>query len=491
MLLSVFVLYRSCVYYILKLSIFYSFTLSIELLWPVNRYKEHKLKIFELSLFIFRRDLRLQDNTGLIEALSQSKQVIPCFIFDERQLQEKNPYFSQKAFQFMLESLLDLKRELEKLQATLYFFNGVAEKVVDQLFHLLPIDAVFFNRDYTPFSLLRDSAIADIARKRDRKCLIYADTLLHEPEEIKKSNGLPYTVYTPFKKQSMCLNVSLPKTCYRRNFYSQPIHIATTPPIPCIWEKKLLAGGRQEAKYLFKNYHHLLDYDKTRDFPAKEACSHLSAHHKFGTVSIRESFNFFRNMVQNQVLIYELYWRDFFTHIAFHFPHVFESPFHRKFSDIRWVNNKEQFQLWCEGKTGFPIVDAGMRELNQTGFMHNRVRMITSSFLVKDLLIDWRLGEQYFSKTLIDYDPAVNNGNWQWVASTGCDAQPYFRIFNPWLQQKKFDDAGEYVKKWIPELKNVPSTYLYHSEKLSTLSINYPKPMVDHAIQSKLAKALY
>lgn len=434
-------------------------------------------------MFIFRRDLRINDNSGLIAACKESDFVIPCFIFDDRQT-KNNDYFSEKAFQFMLNSLADLQKAFEKRGGNLYFFKGISEIVVENLIATLPVDAIYFNRDYTPFSTSRDNAIRGICDNAGRKCFAYADALLHEPEEIAKSNGAPYTIYTPFMKKSRQVLVLKPRACNYSNFYIQPI--------PC--SKKIMfnaSGGRSDGKTVLNKVAEIMNYDDYRNFPAKNATTHLSAHHKFGTISIRESYKVMLESSQ-QVLINELYWRDFFTHIGFHFPNVFSESFNPKYRAINWCNRDDDFKKWREGKTGFPIVDAGMRELNQTGIMQNRVRMITASFLVKDLHIDWRWGERYFAQHLIDYDPAVNNGNWQWVASTGCDAQPYFRIFNPWLQQKRFDAEALYIKHWIPELKNIPATLLHSPEKMILHnSVGYPKPMVDHAVASKMAKTLF
>ena len=452
-------------------------------------------KRFKLSLFIFRRDLRLQDNTALMAALNESEQVIPCFIFDDRQI-KKNEYFSSKAFRFMLESLQDLKIQIEKKNGHFYFFHGQAEKVIFDLFLKLPIDAVYFNRDYTPFSINRDNAIKKVIEKNKRKVFIFSDALLNEPEEVKKSDGSPYTIFTPFMRKSRELFVSKRRVNNQKNYYTKLIDtdncFLPNQFLENYSEINIYQGGCSNGKILLKNIVNLKNYSKNRDFPYKDATSHLSAHHKFGTISIRETYDSYKNAFDDSVFINELYWRDFFTHIAFHFPRVLGESFNAKFHDIQWSNRFDHFDAWCNGTTGFPIVDAGMRELNQTGLMHNRVRMIAASFLVKDLHIDWRWGEKYFARHLIDYDPAVNNGNWQWAASTGCDAQPYFRIFNPWLQQKRFDTDAEYIKKWVPELKHVPSKDINDPKKLLSYQIKqYPNPIVDHSIENKIAKLMY
>ncbi len=252
-----------------------------------------------------------------------------------------------------------------------------------------------------------------------------------------------------------------------------------------------MQGGRRQALAIFDALENLKEYQNRRDYPALASTSLLSAHLKFGTVSIREAFYAVQCALGvDHPLLRQFYWRDFFTHIAYHFPEVFGHAFVRKYDALPWRNDQARFYTWAEGRTGFPIVDAGMRELNQTGYMHNRVRMITASFLVKDLHISWRWGERYFAQHLVDYDPCVNNGNWQWAASTGCDAQPYFRIFNPWLQQQKFDADCEYIYRWIPELRPFPPEVIHRWDK-KFAACDYPKPIVDHRFESEKAKEMF
>ncbi|MBW3019977.1 DNA photolyase family protein, partial [Candidatus Woesearchaeota archaeon] len=410
-----------------------------------------------LSLFIFHRDLRLDDNTSLIEALKNSEKVIPCFIFDERQV-NKNPYKSNNCLQFMLNSLKDLNDELKKKKSKLYIFHGLTEDVVDKIIKDKKIDAIYSNKDYTPFARKRDETIKKICEKNSIDFVQLDDALINPPGSVLKDDGTPYTVYTPFLRKARQIDVKKPVKNNLSNYYTQKISNEESSKIfdkiLTVNNKNiLLNGGIKEAKELLKKSKSLDYYDNNRNFPRLDYTSHLSSHNKFGTISIREIYSSFKDNFQ-EVLINELYWRDFFTHIIYHFPNVLDGAFKNKYNKIKWDNDKKLFQKWCEGKTGFPIVDAGMRELNTTGYMHNRVRMIVASFLVKDLHINWQWGEKYFAQNLIDYDPAVNNGNWQWAASTGCDAQPYFRIFNPWSQQEKFDRDCEYIKKWVPELKD-------------------------------------
>lgn len=453
-------------------------------------------KIYPLSLHIFRRDLRLYDNTALIESLRSSKEVIPCFIFDTRQI-ENNVYKSNNCIQFMAQSLYELDSELKKKNSKLYLFYGIAEDIISNLLHSLNIKAVFINRDYTPFSRQRDLRIEKSCHELSVDFHTYADTLMHEPEELMKPNGQPYTIFTPFFKKALQLRVKQPKNNLYNNYYQKPILFEDK-----ITLKKLLSinnqaiylkGGRTEAISYLKKIKYLRDYQEIRNFPAIHGTTGLSAHNKFGTLSIREVYDeIIKIFGEEHGLIKELYWRDFFTHIAFHQPHVFGESFYKKYDALRWSENQKHFNAWCEGQTGFPIVDAGMRELNTTGYMHNRVRMIVASFLTKDLHIDWRWGEKYFAQKLIDYDPAVNNGNWQWAASTGCDAQPYFRIFNPWLQQQKFDKDCIYIKKWVPELASIEPKIIHNLIKLKApVSTDYTQAIVNHATESQKSKIMY
>ncbi|MBN2610467.1 MAG: deoxyribodipyrimidine photo-lyase [Bacteroidales bacterium] len=450
----------------------------------------------KLSLHIFRRDLRLEDNTALINALKSSEKVIPCFIFDDRQVND-NPYFSENAFRFMTESLADLSQQLQKAGGRLYFFRGITHDIVEQLIIQMGIDAVFINRDYTPFSIKRDDAIMQACLKHGVQLKKYADALLNEPEQVLKDDGSPYVVFTPFFKKSGQLEVCLPQKITRKNFFTEEI----TFELPAFGLKEItppsdknifLKGGRAEALKLLERLPELNDYHAERDIPSLPGTSFLSPHNKFGTVSIREVYHsIIRYHGFNHTLINELYWRDFFTHIAYHFPRIFGHAFHKKYDKLEWDDNQDKFMAWCEGRTGFPIVDAGMRQLNTTGWMHNRIRMITSGFLIKDLHIDWRKGEKYFAQKLIDYDPSVNNGNWQWAASTGCDAQPYFRIFNPWVQQKRYDPECKYIRQWVPELSSLSNKTIHNWDVLATKDIGYPAPAVDHKTASAFAKASY
>ncbi len=444
------------------------------------------------SVFIFRRDLRLQDNTGLNEALRLSKQVLPCFIFDPRQI-EPHPYQSKSALQFMLQCLTDLQQQLKALGAELGLYQALPLQVISQLVRQQAIQAVFINRDYTPFSRQRDDELATLCKELGISLYILNDSLLTEPEQALKNDQTPYKVFTAFYKNARQFPIPLPHVLYSQSFLLPQTSSNIKDLGLSLTEIKanVLQGGRNQALAMLATLSHQADYQNMRDYPALDSTSKLSAHLKFGTCSVREAYYAIVEVLGSEhPLLRQLYWRDFFTHIAYHFPQVFGRAFIDKFANLPWDNNRVYFQAWAEGKTGFPIVDAGMRELNETGFMHNRVRMIAASFLVKDLHVSWRWGERYFAQHLIDYDPCVNNGNWQWAASTGCDAQPYFRIFNPWLQQQKFDADCKYIYHWLPELKGF-STKTIHQWYKKHQPCNYPTPIIDHAYESQLSKARY
>lgn len=452
-------------------------------------------KPFARSLFIFRRDLRLEDNTALNLALEQSDQVIPCFIFDPRQI-TPHPYQSLPALHCMSTSLEELNEALHKKGSQLHLVMGKAEEVVEEVINAGRVQAVFFNNDYTPFSRLRDEAIKRICSFLNTTCISAHDSLLTPPDQSIKDDGDPYTIFTPYFKKNSVTKPAKPKRLSEGRFITVNLPLAVSKQFMEELKYKnahqlFRKGGRKEALNLIETKLPLLtDYAVARDIPTQEKTSGLSVHHKFGTCSIREVYHAaLSTLGKDSPFIKELYWRDFFTQICFQFPHVLHGAFHRRYDTIQWSDNEENFQKWCRGETGFPIVDAGMRQLNETGFMHNRVRMIVASFLTKDLHINWRWGERYFAQKLLDYDPAVNNGSWQWAASTGCDAQPYFRIFNPWLQQEKFDSECFYIKKWVPELKHLSSKQI-HNLKNET-GLGYPIPMVDHGKQKDIAIQMF
>jgi deoxyribodipyrimidine photo-lyase len=316
---------------------------------------------------------------------------------------------------------------------------------------------------------------------------------LHEPGNILKDNGKPYTIFSHFLRKARSTPVRPVNAARVENLSNIIVASENRELFDCELpdqNARSVRGGRSQSFETLDNLHQFADYETEREYPAKSATTRLSAHNKFGTCSIREVYHSIVDQLgAEHQLIVELFWRDFYSHIAFFFPHVFRGSFHHKFDALAWDATTQKFDAWRTGRTGFPVVDAGMRELNATGFMHNRVRMIVASFLIKDLHIDWRWEERYFAQNLVDYDRAVNNGNWQWCASTGCDAQPYFRIFNPWLQQRRYDPHCTYIKSWVPELRDIAPAPLHSPEKLNEAAIaGYPAPIVDHAIESERAK---
>ncbi|MEQ1637470.1 MAG: deoxyribodipyrimidine photo-lyase [Methylococcales bacterium] len=443
---------------------------------------------YAVSLYLFRRDLRLNDNTALNAALSLSKQVLPGFIFDPQQIQP-HPYQSKPGLQFMLQSLSDLQQQLQALGSNLAIYNATPEAVLRTVVKQHTVQAVFINRDYTPFSRKRDYSLWQVCQELDITLHVLPDYLLTEPEQALKPDKTPYKVFTAFYNNARRLGVPLPQSLIAERFLT----VDTGLSVAQFGDNsiKTAPGGRTQALTILDNLTDYTDYLQTRDFPALNATTLLSAHLKFGTCSVREIYYaIFTQLGSEHPLLRQLYWRDFFTHTAYHFPEVFGRAFLPKFEHLHWDNDRAYFQAWADGKTGFPIVDAGMRELNTTGFMHNRVRMIVASFLVKDLHISWRWGERYFAQHLVDYDPCVNNGNWQWAASTGCDAQPYFRIFNPWLQQQKFDPECRYIYQWLPELKDVPVKTIQQWDK-KHYTCAYPAPVIDHAHETAITKARY
>ena len=441
---------------------------------------------FENSLFIFRRDLRLEDNTGLFTALKNSKTVIPIFIYDDFFF--NNFKDSNLRWNFLNDSLLDLNTQLSKRGSMLQVTKGNPKNVIKKIIKNYNIESVFLNADISFYSKKRDSEILQICKESNVEFQSHMDFLLHNPTLIKTNLGKPYTIYSQFYKKARTFPVRKISKNTFKNFYPQKIlnssvFTAKNPKKPI--------GGRKLALAILKTLDKFKAYDGIRDYPSNFT-TRLSAHIKFGTLSIREIHNSIqKNLGSSHTLMRQIYWREFFNYVCFHFPFSTKKSFKKKYQKFPWIESKAFFDAWCCGKTGFPIVDAGMRELNKTGFMHNRVRMIVGSFLTKDLHIDWKQGEKYFAKKLIDYDPAVNSGNWQWVASTGCDSVPYFRIFNPWVQQEKFDKDCIYIKKWIPELESFPPKIIHNLWKDFPETLNYTHPIVDHKTESQKTKDLF
>ncbi len=429
-------------------------------------------------LHLFSRNLRLYDNLSLNAALESGHTVVPCFIFTEAM--HMHPF----SYQFIADSLRDLEQEITKQGGRLHIFKGDPVVVLTGLLKRFSCRDVYVQKDYTP-------DFQEFCMRLAEACTIHAidNHLIVPPEDNLKSDGSPYRVFTPFLRSAREKDVRPPQHMHRGKWYTGDIS-GTSPISDAISHgEACCAGGRKSGLEVLSSLNQITSYADTRDYPFVPT-SRLSPHSAWGTLSIREIvFEAASMMGIHSVFIDELYWRDFWFHIANHFPHVFTNSFISKYDKLPWSHDEELFSAWCTGHTGFPIVDAGMRELNQTGFMHNRVRMITASFLTKDLHISWRQGEQYFASRLIDWDPCVNNGNWQWAASTGCDAQPFFRIFNPWSQQKKFDSETRYIKQWVPELTSYSSKEI-HDHGVRHLP-HYPQPIVDHSQERVVALSHY
>jgi deoxyribodipyrimidine photo-lyase len=421
----------------------------------------------QVAVFWFRRDLRLDDNLGLFRALESQFPVIPLFIFDEDILD--NLPKKDARVNFIHESLSKINIELKEIECSLLVKKGKTAAVWESLIQEFDIQEVFFNKDYEPYAIKRDLAICNLLETNHIKSFSFKDQVIFEEMEITKADGLTYTVYTPYKNKwlekykSMAPLQEMDASILFSNFYKSNFSFPTLEQIG--FEESAIKVVPHNLKFV-GNYH------ETRDFPALDTTSYLSPHLRFGTVSIRKLVNWAFH--KNDVFLSELIWREFFMQILFSFPKVVSNNFKSSYDGIQWLNKEEDFKRWCSGTTGYPMVDAGMRQLNETGYMHNRVRMVVASFLCKHLLINWQWGEAYFAQKLLDYELSANVGNWQWAAGTGCDAAPYFRVFNPEIQLKKFDEKGIYIRKWIKEF-----------------DLGYGKPMVDHAFARDRAIATY
>jgi deoxyribodipyrimidine photo-lyase len=398
----------------------------------------------ETTLFWFRRDLRLADNAGLYQALKNNKDVAVVFIFDTTiltQLEDKH----DPRVEFIYQSIKILKEELERIGSSIMVWIGNPV----ELFKTIKVKAVYCNHDYDPNAIARDNQVKDMVEANRGAFHSYKDHVVFEKNEVVKDDGDHYTVFTPYSKKWKAKLKSSPVKAYPSEKYLGNLQSVDPFYFPSLAEIGFKETGRHfpECKISTKI---IEDYHRTRDFPAQAGTTRLSVHLRFGTVSIRKLALLATQ--KNETWLNELIWRDFYHMILWHAPQVEVKCFKPNYENIPWRNKEDEFRLWCEGKTGYPLVDAGMRELNATGFMHNRARMVTASFLTKHLLIDWRWGEAYFAKKLMDYDLAANNGGWQWAAGCGCDAVPYFRVFNPLLQAKKFDPDELYIHKWVPEI---------------------------------------
>ena len=417
-----------------------------------------------ISIFWFRRDLRLHDNTALNQALKSGKPVLTIFIFDNEIIEGLAEDDSR--LNFIYSNLSSLNNKLKAYGSSLKVFKGQVTDVWKSLLRDYDVSGVYINRDYEPYARERDLRLEKLLKSNDISLKTFKDHVIFEPDEVLKDDGMPYTVFTPYKKKwlktydRVTTNDLENSAAFYKAIYDFPtkysLGIKDTDVCVPVYDLDVISS-----------------YADFRDYPAVKGTTRLGPYLRFGVLSIRSLL--LMKGEESETFTSEIIWREFFIQILYHFPHVVTRNFKSKYDRVKWINNIREFELWKKGMTGYPIVDAGMRELNETGYMHNRVRMLTAGFLCKHLLIDWRWGEAYFASKLIDYELASNNGNWQWAAGTGCDAAPYFRIFNPMTQAKKFDTQLEYINTWIPELN----------------TFAYPKPIVVHEMARERALNAY
>lgn len=422
----------------------------------------------ELAIFWFRRDLRLKDNTGLYHALTSGMPVLLLFIFDDNvisDLPDDDPRVS-----FIYDNLEKIHSSVSERGSSILALKGNPKQIWQYLISHLKIKSVSWNTDYETYAIKRDGEVTDILNKNGIETYNYKDQVIFEKDEVTKDDSSPYTIFTPFSKKWLNkLELSgIPCECRSEKHLNKLAKISVDfPPIDSFGFK---GSDIKPGEFIPEN---IEDYDKHRDYPYLDATTHAGPHLRFGTISIRHLVE--TALSVNKTYLNELIWREFFMQILYHYPAVVTGSFKRKYDNIEWLNDRNLFDKWCRGNTGYPIVDAGMRQLNATGYMHNRVRMVTASFLCKHLLTDWRWGEKYFADKLLDYELSSNNGNWQWAAGTGCDAAPWFRVFNPFQQAKKFDKDNSYIKKWVPEFN----------------SPDYHTPVVGHSVARKKAIETY
>ncbi len=424
------------------------------------------MKKDKVSVFWFRRDLRIEDNHGLFKALKSNFPVLPIFIFDTHIIQELKP--DDARVSFIYERITHLHQYLKTKLSGIFCLKDTPENAWKKILNTYEVKEVFFNEDYEPYAINRDKNIKKLLTDAGVSVHVFKDQVIFAKDDVLKADRTPYTVYTPYKNKWM---QTLGTGAAIKHFASETGNnfLKKTFRLPALSD---IGFYKSNIKVIDYNLDDLEEYEAVRNIPSLNGTSSLSPHLRFGTVSIRQVV---QKALKHQTFLNELIWREFFMQILYHFPRVESSNFKPKYDLIMWRNNEDEFEKWKAGETGYPMVDAGMKELNATGYMHNRVRMITAGFLCKHLLIDWRWGEIYFAEKLLDFELASNNGNWQWAAGTGCDAAPYFRIFNPTEQLKKFDKDLNYVRKWLPEFD----------------SLTYPAPMVDHKMARERAIKTY
>lgn len=425
----------------------------------------------KVNIFWFRRDFRIDDNHGLFQALNSGLPVVPLFIFDPEVLRHfPNP--ADARLTFIHRCLTDLDKEFRKFNSALQVYFSSPEVVFGRLAAKHDIHAVFTNTDYEPSAIQRDEKVRKLLLDKGIEFHAYKDQVIFHQNEVVKPDGTPYTVFTPYSRRwkEKLSQYTIPEYQSERHLYN--LKHLTPDYFPDLEEigyqaQRSVFPGKDVDSHLVENY------AQTRDFPSQKGTTRLGIHLRFGTISVRKLTQ--QALKYSEIFLNELIWRNFYMDILWHFPHAAEKAFKPAYDFIRWRNDEKDFEQWCTGQTGYPLVDAGMRELNETGYMHNRVRMVVASFLTKHLLIDWRWGEAYFAQKLLDYELASNNGGWQWASGSGCDAAPYFRIFSPDAQTKKFDPKQEYIRKWVPEFE----------------ALTYAKPIVDHAFARNRAIETY
>lgn len=445
-----------------------------------------------------RRDLRLHDHHALSQSLSDGETVL-VFVFDTHILNKLN-YSSDRRITFIFESLIEMEESLNKKGSSLIILHGKPEEEIPKLADKLGALSVYCNRDYEPYAKARDEKVMKALAEKRIAFHQYKDSVMYEGLEVKTGSGTPYKVFTPYKNnwlhQFSEAGREVPDyKCALKNLheFKNPDSITNKD-----WYKKLgfktnpalLTGGTKEAEKRLKKFlTRISDYKEDRNFPAIEGTSLLSAYIRFGNISVRDMIRASLEEKSNgaSTWLSEIIWRDFYQMILDQFPHVTEGAFRPEYDKIKWAGSDAHFKKWCEGETGFPLVDAAMRCFNETGMMHNRLRMVVASFLVKILMVDWKKGEKYFAEKLLDFDLAANNGGWQWSASTGCDAQPWFRIFNPYTQSEKFDPKGEFIREWCPELQSLSNKEIHRPEK----AVGYPKPIVSYELNRQKALKMY
>lgn len=425
-----------------------------------------------ISVCWFRRDLRLHDHAALYHALKDEYPVLPIFIFD-RSILDLLDDKTDRRVEFIHNAVSNMQQHLQKMGSSMEVYYGYPKDVYQQLLTKYDIKKVFTNHDYEPYAQQRDGEIQQMLMEAGASMYTFKDQVIFEKSEVVKDDGNPYTVFTPYSKRWKAALSNFYLKSYPTEKYFSNILKQSSQPIPLLEQMGFKATGEAFPSTEIKD-ELIKKYKEQRDIPSIRGTSRLSVHLRFGTISIRELARHTKDL--NESFLNELVWRDFYHMILWNFPQVAQGKaFKKEYDFIEWRHDENEFEAWCNGQTGYPIVDAGMRELNATGFMHNRVRMIVASFLCKHLLIDWRWGEAYFAKKLLDFDLAANNGGWQWAAGSGCDAAPYFRIFNPYLQTQKFDPQLKYTRQWVPEFEE----------------FSYPKPLVDHDFARKRCLEVY